>query len=118
MKPHWKTEMKYLNAVADLLQRHGYEVKKPTTKHRDLLDVWGFEPTKGKRRRRCFLEIYCPHIEKMGGGIYGVWSDPEPNEDAIEVWMDADGAFYTHDSSYLLAAVGNIIEPIKKRGLK
>ena len=47
MRTHYKTEMKYLNAVADLITSWGYEVEEPTTKNRDLLDVWG--KIKGKK---------------------------------------------------------------------
>lgn len=60
-----KKELRHLNAIADALIQAGYEVEEPSP-HNDLLDVWGYEQTNGKRRRRCFEEIYCTVIETNG----------------------------------------------------
>lgn len=114
---HYKTEMKYLNAVADFITGHGYNVDAPTTKSRDLLDVWGMV---GKKK--CFLEIYVsgiyapkPSGNFMGGGISGVWSVGDDEDDGcIEVYMDHDGRFFAHDSSYLIGALSHIIKPIRE----
>jgi hypothetical protein len=76
VKLHYKKEMQYLNAVADYLTSLGYEVEKPTTEHRDLLDVWGICDG-----RKCFIEIYVT-IHECNAGLVGYWmqGDNEPEE--------------------------------------
>ena len=112
-KTHWKTEMKYLNAIADVLIKYGYEVTEPSTKHRDILDVWG-----KFKNKKCFLEICVSNIQKSHGGILGVWSVPEIDEnqenDLHEIYLDNDGYTYSSDTSYLIADIAEQINPIKK----
>lgn len=116
MKLHWKQEMKYLNAVADLLTNMGYQVVEPDPKYRDLLDVWGMIGG-----RRCYMEIYVSmwRIENGGSqsnitGVGGIWSQGE--HDPVEVHLYEQ----SYDGKPIIYEVDNIgiiledLKPFKK----
>jgi hypothetical protein len=80
---HYKKEMKYLKAVANYFNENGYHAEEPNTKHRDLLDVWGFV-----NKRRCFEELYV-FIYEHRGYLIGCWRGID--EESVELVMDYDG---------------------------
>jgi len=105
MKIHYKTEMKYLNAVADYIISMGYDVEQPTTKHRDLLDVWGIH--KGKK---CYIEIYVT-IHKLDNGIIGYWMQGDnENEEAFL----SENSTYGLDTRFLPLHILDNLKPLRK----
>lgn len=78
---HYIKEIKYLNRIADYFQSQGYEVESPSIRHRDLLDVWGYN---GKRK--CFTEIYVT-IYECNNGINGIWTC---DDESVEVFLNCN----------------------------
>ena len=107
-----RQKLQYMKAVAREFERAGYIVEKPTLKH-DLLDVWGFAPKgRGKRRRRCFIEIYLhTAVFETKHGLYGVWGHGEHDDAEVE-FNPHDG--YVHSYDDLIGLVEDL-EPIKQR---
>lgn len=103
-KLHYMQEMKYLRAVADHLIAMGYEVEEPSTKHRDLLDVWG--TFKGKR---CFIEIYVT-IHPCHGGIHGIWHQGE--HEGVEIFLHPEFGLQTSD---YIGSILDGLKPFKKK---
>lgn len=102
---HWKQEMKYLNALAEYIQSLGYEVEEPSTKHRDILDVWGKIGSK-----KCFVELYIT-IYKTDHGIIGYITNGDESEEA---YLDLTFG-YGLDTRFLpLYALENL-KPLNKR---
>ena len=104
-KLHYTQEMRYLRAVADYLISCGYDVEEPSTKHRNLLDVWG--TVKGKR---VFQEIYCT-IYPCDNGINGVWDNGD--NDCIEIFLDSDGDL---QSTECLTVTLEGLKPLRNKG--
>ena len=104
-KLHYKQEMQYLNAVAEYIQSLGYEVKKPSTNNRDLLDVWGM--FKGKK---CFVEIYVT-IHRVNNGIMGYWMQGE--NESEECYLDTTFE-YDLDTRFLPLNILDGLKPLNR----
>jgi hypothetical protein len=107
-----ETQLKHLQAIADALIAHGYEVEEPFRDY-DLLDVWGFENRVGsKRRRKCFEEIYCTIIE-VNGLCVSYWttsSTYDSQDSSIEIEETHNGLRGINELIHALS-----VQPIKKR---
>ena len=101
MRMHYKTEMKYLNAVAEYLTEMGYDVEAPSSKHRDLLDVWGT-----LNGRKCFQEIYVT-MWPCDGGVNGVWHQGEHD---VEVFLNEFNELDTNGMTVVLDG----LKPLRK----
>lgn len=111
-----KEYQKALEKIADEIIRYGYEVT-GVSQELDCMDIWGFQQSSGKRRRKCFLEIYANLPVVTDDRVVSVvFSHPNyETEDCIEVLFDSEGIPNVSD---LVTGIIEIIQPIKKRGKK
>lgn len=101
-----------MNLIANQIIAAKYEVTDVSTTF-DCMDVWGYESA-GKRRRKCFLEIYTtPPGTVDENGIFSlVFSNPDYDlEDSIEVlFCDKN----VPDTGELITAIKRTIDPLRK----
>lgn len=107
-----------LDCIAKAIEAFGYKVTGANAEL-DCMDVWGFESS-GKRRRRCFLEIYCSvPIVSENAVVSVVFSHPNyDTQECIEVLFDVGGTPDYRSLGELVTGIAEIIDPLKSRKTK